>query len=525
MNRTSYACLAAALSLTAAPCVTAQEMGYSGGNGPAPGTLLMQPLGRYVSGLADLEQEVSSAETVAVRGRLMFSTNSNDVSLDIVSLVDPTNPVLIRRVDLSAYGSAATSVDVSRRNVVAVAVAAANKTDPGTVVFLTPAGDLIRTAQVGAGPDMVVFTHDGRRLLVANEGEPDCYGPGCTDPEGSISVVEMIPRRGQYAVHTIGFAGVPLPSGVRIFGPGATPEQDLEPEYITVGEDNRTAWVTLQENNAIARIDLRNLAVTGVFPLGFKDHGLPGQGLDASDRDGGIHIAPWANLIGMYQPDAIGSYRVGGVTYLVTANEGDARDYAGFAEEERIRSVPALLGIVGAGDNAQLGRLTVTTSPPFGDLSNAYVYGARSFSIWNAATGQLVWDSGDQFEQRLATILPANFNCSNTSDDFDNRSDNKGPEPEGVALGKVGDRTYAFIGLERTGGVMVYDVTQPNAPTFSQYFQTREFTGATPGPDLGPEILRFVDRDQSPTRSPLLVIANEISGTINVVALGVDCRR
>jgi hypothetical protein len=488
----------------------------------AQATLTLRPLGTYVSGLADPTQDITSAETAALRGGLMYVTNATDVSLDIVSVADPRQPVRLRRVDLRAYGASVTSVAVSRNNLIAVAVDASPKTDPGSVVFLTPGGQVIRSVQVGAGPDMVVFTPDGRRLLVANEGEPDCYGPGCTDPEGSVSVVEVIPRRNRLTVHTIGFGGLAMPAGVRIFGPGASVAQDLEPEYVTVSDDSRTAWVTLQENNAIAEIDLDALAVTGIFPLGSKDHSLPGQGLDPSDRDAAVQIRPWANVRGLYQPDAIASFEAGGRAYLVTANEGDARDYAGFAEEARARSVAAFIGIPGVSDNALLGRLTVTTSPPGGDFANLYAFGARSFSIWDAASGALVWDSGDQLEQVTAAAFPAHFNSNNTSNGFDDRSDNKGPEPEGVAVGRVGGRTYAFVGLERIGGVVVYDVTTPTAPLFQQYFSTRDFTAATPGPDLGPEIVRFVPAQQSPTGMPLLLIANEVSGTVNLVALSAD---
>lgn len=510
MRNQQLALALCALPLLASPSLEAQA------------TIALRPLGTYVSGLADPAQEITSAETAALRGGLMYVTNATDVSLDIVLVAYPRCPVRLRRVDLRGYGASVTSVDVSRHNLIAVAVDAFRKTDPGTVVFLTPGGRVVRTVQVGAGPDMVVFTPDGRRLLVANEGEPDCYGPGCTDPEGSVSVVDVVPRRNRLDVHTIGFGGLAIPAGVRIFGPGASPAQDLEPEYIAVSDDGRTAWVTLQENNAIARLDLDALSVTGIFPLGTKDHSLPGQGLDPSDRDSAVQIAAWANVRGMYQPDAIASFQVGGRVYLVSANEGDARDYAGFAEEARARGVPALAGIPGVGDNARLGRLTVTTSPPSGDLGNLYAFGARSFSIWDAASGGLVWDSGDQIEQVTAAAFPANFNCNNTSNGFDDRSDNKGPEPEGVAVGRVGGRTYAFVGLERIGGVVVYDVTVPAAPVFQQYFTTRDFAAATPGPDLGPEIVRFVEARQSPTGAPLLLIANEISGTVNLVALDAD---
>lgn len=471
-------------------------------------------LATYSTGLADVEEGVSSGETVAVRGDRMYVTNANDVSLDIVDVSNPAAPRRLKRVDLKAYGAAVNSVDVSPKNLIAVALDAHKKTNPGTVVFLTPGGRVIRTAQVGAGPDMVVFTPKGDRLLVANEGEPECYGVGCTDPVGSISVIDVLPMKPKLTVHTIGFDDVMLPAGLRIFGPGATPAQDLEPEYIAVSDDGKTAWVTLQENNAIARLDLDTLSVSAIFPLGYKDHGLTGNGLDASDRDNAINIQPWQSVLGMYQPDAIAQFRVHGKTWLITANEGDARDYAGFSEEVRARS--AGTRVADAASNSKLGRLTITNVPPDGDLDNLYVFGARSVSVWDADSGRLVWDSGDQIEHITASRLPAYFNSNNSENTFDNRSDNKGPEPEGVAVGRVGDRIYAFVGLERIGGLMVYDVTDPQAPVFEEYLVTRDFSRPAGETDSGPEILRFVPAHNSPTGTPVLAVANEISGTVNL---------
>lgn len=242
-------------------------------------------------------------------------------------------------------------------------------------------------------------------------------------------------------------------------------------------------------------------------------------GLDASDRDNVINVRNWP-VYGMYQPDGISNFRAGRKTYLVTANEGDARDYPGFAEEARARAIrnqyPALPEVA---DDRQLGRLTVTTAVPGGDLSRPYVFGARSFTIWDAATGERVWDSGSELEVRTAAALPAFFNSDNAGDNFDNRSDNKGPEPEGVAIGEVDGRTYAFIGLERIGGVMVYDISDPRAPEFVDYLTARSF-GGTFGPDSGPEIVRFVDREDSPTGRPMLVVAHEITGTVTMWSLG-----
>lgn len=892
-------------------------------------------LGRYATGIEGFE---SSGETAALQHDRLYVTSAGAAALDIVNVANPAAPELITRVDLSGYGPKIQSVAVSSKSLVAVAVQGLLKTDPGKVVLMDEAGTILTTVTVGALPDMLTFTSNGTKLVVANEGEPDCYGAGCSDPLGSVSIVTVNPLKPTPKVKTIDFSGVTLPAGVRVFGPGATPAQDLEPEYIAISKDNKTAYVTLQENNAVLVVDLTTSTVKQIRALGYKDlslaptttsyeisdlpsigstaagqelllggfsglffegrtasgklkfvthtdrgpngeptgilrpfllpefspklvrleldqatgavaiteqitlkrgdgspltglantsvaggdansahndevpvdlfgnvltldplggdvegivvaadgsfwmvdeyrpalyhfdpsgvllerlvpagshaaAGLPvpaagtagdlgiealpavlGQrrqnrgfegiafqngklyaivqsplrnpvtlansalnamknvrlveldptsfatrqfiyimdnaasvspddtradkigdmtalpgtgflmlerdddalpedpaetiakkvyafnlnnatditskdilysgksldqmtsselsavgvrpiskvlhidlvkagyadyekveglalidattvavvndndfrvagvtidqatgtftyptsyvpepevlglittsGIDASDRDNLINIRNWP-VFGMYQPDAIASFKGCGSEYLVTANEGDARDYSGFAEEARARSrsasyptIPEVL------DDQQLGRLTITTAPPDGDLSRPYVFGTRSFSIWDAATGAQVWDSGADFERITAGAFPLNFNSTHDANDFDTRSDNKGVEPEGVAVGTIGGRNYAFVGFERIGGVAIYDITVPYAPVFLEYLNTRTFTGSSVGPDSGPEIVRVVEASKSPTGAPLLVVSNEITGTV-----------
>jgi len=244
--------------------------------------------------------------------------------------------------------------------------------------------------------------------------------------------------------------------------------------------------------------------------------------LDASDTGAVINIANWP-AFGMYQPDAIAAYEVKGDTYLVLANEGDAREYTGFAEAKRVSTLTldptAFPTAATLKLNANLGRLNVTNQNGDiggdGDFDQLYAFGARSFSIRTAA-GALVYHSAADFEQITAAALPANFNASHTSNAKDNRSDDKGPEPEGVVVGKAFGKTYAFVGLERIGGIMVYEISDPFAPAFVTYVNNRDFTvapAAGAGKDLGPEGLAFIRAEDSPNGKPLLVVSNEISGT------------
>ena len=359
------------------------------------------------------------------------------------------------------------------------------------------------------------------------------------DPEGSVSIIrlpEIITTLLQSDVTTARFTafnGTALDPSIRIFGPNASVAQDLEPEYIAVSDDSRTAWVTLQENNAIAELDIESATFVRIIGLGTKDHSAENFGLDGSDEDGPgtgstsrrFHVANWP-VQGMYMPDAIASYRIEGQTYLLTANEGDVRDWPGMpAETARLSSLAAFLPTcAGCLDDVNgIRRLTVSriganpTSSFTAPIQRLLVHGARSFSIWTTG-GDRVFDSGDQFEQITAVRLPANtFNANHSSNsDWDTRSDDKGPEPEGITVEKLWGRWFAFIALERIGGIMVYDVTDPREPRFVDYVNSRDFAGnpaANTAADLGPEMSFVIPTSDSPIQEPLLVVPNEASGT------------
>lgn len=279
------------------------------------------------------------------------------------------------------------------------------------------------------------------------------------------------------------FNNTALDPRIRIFGPGATVAQDIEPEYIAVSRDSRKAWVTLQENNALAVVNIPDAEVIKIIPLRVKDHGVQYGALDVSNRDEQINISPWP-VKGMYQPDAIALYHTRGKNYIVTANEGDSRDYDGFSEEGRVKDL--LLDPLVFPDATELqmeenlGRLIVTTSngdvDNDGDFDQLYSFGARSFSIWDEK-GNLIFDSGSDFEFITADTLPYHFNSDNDDNDsFDSRSDDRGTEPEALTIGRLLGHTYAFIGLERVGGIMVYDITNPFNPEFIQYLNNRDFS-------------------------------------------------
>ncbi|MEB6668782.1 choice-of-anchor I family protein [Acinetobacter vivianii] len=557
---------------------------------PTPETIKLSLLGRYETNI--FAQSAAEIPAYDAETKRLFVVNAQKGLVDVLDASKPEKPIHIAELSARTYlaNSEVNSVAV-KNGIVALAVQVEQKTDTGIVVFFN-AKDLsfISKVSVGALPDMLTFSPDGKTVLVANEGEPnDDYS---VDPEGSVSIIDISnikqPKASvaDFKAWNTQKADL-LAKGVRIFGPNASVAQDLEPEYITISADSKTAWVTLQENNAIARIDIAQQKVTDIYPLGYKDHGVVGNELDVSDKDKKIDIKIWAGLVGMYQPDSIANYQANGQTYLVTANEGDSREWLkdskayyagdtrqGFVENIRMKHLfnskgfntggdyPAHLqklavgvkgaklnpvtfaycgatetGAGGCRDDAQLGRLNIawnmgyqtnTDGSPKLDANGLltydklYAYGARSFSIWNTQ-GQLVWDSGSEFEKKTAELFPDYFNSDHEAVAFDDRSDNKGPEPEGITVGSIGQKTFAFIGLERMSGIMIYDISTPNKPKFIEYFTTRNFTETETAKqgDLGPEGLIFIAAKDSPNGKPLLVVGNEVSGSTAVYQVNV----
>ena len=480
--------------------------------------------------------EISAFDATAKR---LYVANSIGGKLDILNLTNPAAIASVASINISSYGGI-NSVYV-RNGLVACAIENSSPQQNGSVVFFDQNGVFLKQVTVGAMPDMITMSPDGRYVITANEGEPNAAYT--TDPEGSVSVIDLqggIAGLTQANVTTATFtaynsqAAVLRAQGIRIYGGLAaspsTVAQDLEPEYVAVNANSQTAYITLQENNAVAVLDLATKQITAVRPLGYSDHAQPGRSLDASDQSGAVLMANWP-IKGMRLPYAIGAFEVGGTGYLITANEGDARDYSGFSEQVRLSAASYVLDATAFPyanvlKNANvLGRLNVTNklgdTDGDGDFDEIYAYGGRSFSIYNATTGTEVYDSGNMLERVTATdaTYGAIFNASNSFGEtptLKNRSDDKGPEPEGVTTGRIGSNLYAFVSLERVGGVMVFNINNPAAPVLEAYINNRTTAGAG---DLGPEGLVFIAAADSPTGQPLLVLSNEVSSTIAVYSV------
>ncbi|PMH22955.1 alkaline phosphatase [Vibrio lentus] len=530
--------------------------------------------------IADAPFDTSAAEIVSYDSCTdkLYVVNAQAQKVDVLSMDADSGPTSEGSIDLQS-AAAASGIDIGAANsvsthqgLVAVAIENADKQQDGIIaLYRSDTLELITTYAAGALPDMVSFSKDGRYIASANEGEPNAdYS---IDPEGSVTLVDLTNGPLQAKVTQIDFKAfnqgqsrnAELTDKVRISAPNATVAQDLEPEYLTFA-DNGKLYVALQENNALAAIDVASAEVGAILGLGGKPWDT--AQLDASNKDKNIgNLQSYAMLEGLYMPDSITSYSVDDNTYIVTANEGDGREYGikatqkacddkgfewdgddykgtenyttekdfciAYVDEVRGKKldVDANHPLAGAlKDNNQLARLKVIK--PQGTLAadqKVQAFGSRSFSIWDES-GELVFDSGDDFARIVLEQDPANFNSTNDNNQSgDDRSDDKGVEPEAIEVAQINGKQYAFIGLERQGGIMVYDVTQPKNASFISYLNNRDFTQAVctkvdedgdcdndtynaKAGDLGPESIKYFTR----SGNHFIAVGNEVSGSTSV---------
>lgn len=476
--------------------------------------------GRYTDG-RNGACEIAAIEPV---NSLVVVTNAVSDSIDIIDWSTLSTPVKVASAPILNYGGGANSVVVLDTNYFAVAVEATVKQDSGYVVFFDFNGNYVNKVQVGALPDMIKLTPNKQQLLVACEGEPnDAY---TVDPEGTIAIIDLtsatIPTLTQSAVTLLQVQAPATPIVGGAFKPNTPLAQDLEPEYIAVNPTSTEARVICQENNVIVAIDLTTQTITSIQGLGYKDHNMGNNGFDASNRDNAINIQAHP-VKGVYQPDAIVGFesQFNNTVYYATANEGDARDYGGYSSEVRIKDLnldpTAFPNATALQQDSELGRLKTFTADVLGDtdgdgdVDELYSYGGRSISLWNA-NGSLVWDSGNSIETYIATHFPSFFNCNDgLANKKDSRSDDKGPEPEALAVLQLSvGSEYLAVGLERQGGVMFYDVTNPNAISLDLFVHSFDTVSGTML-DIAPEGIVFADHANG---QKIMLVSNEVSGTV-----------
>jgi hypothetical protein len=468
----------------------------------------------------------------------MYIANSIGAKLDIVNFANPSSPILISSVAMAPYGNI-NSV-VAHDSIIVLAVENSNPQLNGSVVFLDYNGNFLKQVTVGAMPDMIAFNKNYTKVLTANEGEPN--SSYTVDPEGSVSIIDIsggINSLTQANVTTLDLTAYNtqtsalLAQGIRLFSTSATVAQDLEPEYIAVSDDNTKAYVSIQEANAMLTIDLTSNTILSLSALGYSQYNTgSGNALDASDQSGAVLITGDLPIKGAYMPDAISYATIGGQGYIFTANEGDSREFGSVIDANRISSSTfANLDPVAFPDaailknNKFLGRLSALKysgdTDGDGDYDELHVMSGRSFSIRNATTGAVVFDSKDLLEQITSKhpYFGSIFNASNTvgTPSLKNRSDDKGPEIEGIAVHEYNGSMYAFVSSERLGGVFIFNVQNPSTPIFVGYYNNRSNT--TSGPDLGAEGIIFISAADSPNGNPLVILANEVSSTLSIYQL------
>ena len=497
-------------------------------------------IARYNAGAYSAEG--GSAEITAYNAQKGFAYSVNGVkgTLDCVNmknLKNGSNVETLTGTELKAaelaenaesgftYGDM-TSVALSHDGkTLAVAMQDADYTKSGRVLFFDCGKDGSLTysgiASAGVQPDMVTFTEDGTKVLTADEGEPrEGYSAaGAVDPKGSVTVIDAQTKNAATVDFSVFDAkrSELAASGI-VLKKNTAPSVDLEPEYIAVSGNK--AYVALQEANAVAVLNIDTLQFENIFSLGFEDHSK--VAVDLNKSDGKYDPKIYEHIKGIRMPDGISAVTIKGETYLLTANEGDSRAWpvGNETDTNEIKDKTSPVNRIKTG-----GKVTWFDVDQYDGLEAGtdYIFGGRSFTVFKVTASGLeeVFDSGSDFEKITAQVLPDYFNCSNDTIEVEDRSGKKGPEPEGITVGTIDDHTYAFVGLERTGGVMIYDITDPANAVFKNYFNSRDYSSDIKD-DVSPEGLTFVAAEKNGSGAPVLIISNEVSGTLSVAALDAD---
>lgn len=499
--------------------------------------LKLQQTARYVSGMTNPDGGVMEIVDYNTQTGWAYAINGQSGKLTAIAIKDIENKDKVDlldgndidikslvQVDGFVYGDM-TSVAVSHDGkTLAVAIQAEEYDKNGRVALFDCEKDgtltFKQSLEVGVQPDMLTYTNDDKKILTANEGEPrEGYEDDAVDPKGSISIINVQSQE----VEIVDFTSFDnkreeLVNDGIILKKDTAPSVDLEPEYIAVSDKN--AYISLQEANAIAVLDLNTNKIKDIYSAGYEDYSK--VAIDIDKKDEKYDAKTYESLRGIRMLDGISVYTVDGVDYLLTANEGDSREWGNYLNEDERN--------FGKGKTSPTGKITAENSGLTGkvvffdandydglDSENDYLFGGRSFTIYKIEDNFLteIFTSKNDFESKTSEYIPDYFNCSNDDKTIDDRSGKKGPEPETVIIGQIEDKTYAFVGLERIGGIMVYDITEPYKATFVNYINSRDFSSDIAGDD-SPEGLHFISGEDSLTGQAQLVAAYEVSGTVGV---------
>ena len=493
----------------------------------------VRELSSYSVGRANANGGVAEIVTYNKDDKVFYVVSGVTQSIDLVKINSDGSTERKKRIEIGEIledkninAGDMTSVSYSdEKNLLAVAVQDEDYKNNGHIVILDKDGDFVEAYESGVQPDMVTFTKDGKYIISADEGEPrEGYVNGI-DPKGSVTIIDVENKSTNKVEFNINRVEA-LNNGV-LLKKGSNPAEDLEPEYIAISDDNKTAFISLQENNAIASIDIESGNINYVKGLGFIDHSVEGNEIDAvrgKGKNAKIDIKN-DNFLGTPMPDGIAFLSKDGKDYILTANEGDAREWG--KKKNKYENTKSKKFDEKADKKTEYLDNDKTDGL---DENKIYLLGGRSFSIYDASNLTKVYNSGSDFEKITARIFPDFFNTSNDEDKgpdkLDARSNKKGPEPENVEVLSIKDKTYAIIGLERISGIMIYDITDPSNPVYKDYFNNRIFIksvndkeeiGLEKRGNIGPEGLCAIEAKDSPTGKPIVLVANEVSGTVQVI--------
>ncbi len=522
-----------------------------------PANISLNKFGSFDTGIG-MNADGGSAEIVKYNSDndKFYLVSGNKAALDIVSVVAEGENGEIKtvfneetdRIDFNKlvadnaskfaagfeYGDITSVAINTELDVIAVAIQHKDYDKKGAVAVLDYDGKLVAVYECGVQPDCIAF--EGNYILTADEGEPrEGYGSTVVDPEGSVTVIDLSGGAANGKVKTADFKAFDafrsqlVEQGIIIMK-GANPSTDFEPEYIVT--EGNTAYVALQEANAIAVIDIAGATVTGIYAMGFKNHSVEGNGLDMLED--GTATVETQSVYGVYMPDGMDILNRDGKVYLFTANEGDAREW-GSGDNEF--SGVAKYEVTSSHGDKSVTKVEVLDNSAWDgiDADKHYLLGGRSFSVLDMSksienavslgessvkTGkiEMVYDSGDEIESLIASDEECKdyFNSSNDDIELDSRSKKKGPEPETVSVAEVDGNTYCFVGLERQGGMVAFDVTDLEKVDTLKHFTSRQYTADMAG-DVAPENIIFIA--DNPSGKPMLAVANEVSGTLALYAI------
>lgn len=508
-------------------------------------TLNMTQIARYVSGITDADGGVLEIVDYNSETGWAYAVNGKTGNLTAIAIKDMQKKDTIDLLDGNdidikslvtdenfVYGDM-TSISISPDGkILAVAIQAEGYADKGRVALFTCNIDgtltFIKTVEVGVQPDMVTFTEEGNKILTANEGEPrNGYAEGAIDPMGTVTIISLSKENGTVTADAVDVDFTAFDSEIErsklvkgnvVLKKDTAPSVDFEPEYIAISD--KRAYVALQEANAIAVLDIENCKFTDIYSAGFEDYSKVAVDIDKKDKT--YNPKTYVSLMGIRMPDGISVYNVDGVDYLLTANEGDSREWGNYLNEVEVdfgnEGEASLTNAITAENSGLSGKVVFFNTKDYEglDVTKDYLFGGRSFTIYKVNENGIeeVFDSGEDFEKITAEVYKDNFNCSNDDRTIDDRSGKKGPEPENVTIGEIDGNVYAFVVLERIGGIMAYDITNPTDSKYVNYINSRNFSADIYG-DVSPEGLKFT----TVNGTPIVMAACEVSGTLGVYML------